>query len=133
MKIKKVRPKMCEACPYAKDVPSGVWSMAEYEKLREYDLPLPLQPPQPFACHAAINLFCHGWAACHDSLALKLAAFRGADVRIPAGETREIWPSGNEAADFGERDIDDPSEEAEEMIERLLNKHKRLSDNLKNK
>lgn len=55
------------ACPYRKDVPSGVWDASEYDKLPAYDAPTAEQPFAPFACHATPEKLCHGWAVCHSN------------------------------------------------------------------
>lgn len=127
----KIRAMPCEACPYRRDVPSGVWAFHEYEKLRAYDLPTPAQPYATFACHASPEAHCHGWAVVHMN--------RGHDHELVA---LRIWPqdgpipqpvvplfrSGNEAADHGQKDIEHPSPEAGVAVERLLHKHPRLSE-----
>jgi hypothetical protein len=41
----------CGSCPYRRDVPSGVWDAAEYEKLPRYDGPMADQPARLFLCH----------------------------------------------------------------------------------
>lgn len=41
----------CGSCPYRRDVPSGIWSEEEYDKLPQYDLPTGDQPPNVFLCH----------------------------------------------------------------------------------
>lgn len=57
----KILPGPCMACPYRKDVASGVWAPEEYVKLTLYDAPTCGQPFQPFACHATPDKYCHGW------------------------------------------------------------------------
>jgi uncharacterized protein DUF6283 len=118
-----VRRTPCEACPYRRDAPSGVWAHEEYEKLREYEGETWEQPPNAFACHATPARLCHGWAVVsgYDSLALRLA--RVAEIpepRVP------LFGSHTEAADHGQRDIDLPGPEAGDVIGRLLRKHGRL-------
>ena len=121
-----VRPQACEACPYRKDVPSGVWSADEYAKLVNYDKPLVEQPAASFSCHASPNLHCHGWAVCHSKtdpgpLALLL---RGRP-EIPEPST-ELFSSGTEAALHGIRDVANPTPEARATMDKLLGKYKRL-------
>lgn len=127
----KVRPTPCEACPYRLDVPSGLWAEDEYEKLRAYDLPTAEQPMKVFACHANPGSLCNGWAIVHttrghefDLLVLRVSLPEGGIPR----ETIPLFDSGNDAADHGEAEIDYPSDEAREVIDRLIRKHPRLSD-----
>ena len=123
-----VRSQPCTACPYRKDVPSGVWAQHEYDKLRDYDLPTGEQPMAVFACHATPEHLCHGWAVCHttrgneyDLLALRLHGYPD----IPEAGV-SLFASGNEAADHGQADVDDPSDEAIEAVSRLIRKYERL-------
>ena len=123
-----VRSNPCSACPYRCDVPSGVWSDYEYEKLRAYDNITPDQPWAPFMCHATPEHLCSGWAVVHtsrghefDLLALRMTGYPD----IPA-TTVELFGSGNEAADHGQAEIKTPSPEAIEAVGRLLRKYPRL-------
>jgi hypothetical protein len=120
----------CTACPYRQDVPSGLWAENEYEKLRDYDLPTSCQPMASFFCHATPEHICHGWAVVHsnrgheyDLLALRM---------WPHGEVPEpgvpLFASGNEAADWGEQGIEEPTDEAVDAIAHLLTKHDRLRE-----
>ena len=129
--MSKVRPSPCEACPYRRDVPSGLWARQEYEKLRAYDAETPQQPMATFACHATPQAYCHGWAVVHMTRGhdRELLALR---VWPPEGGLPEpvvpLFASGTEAADHGERDIDDPSGEALRAMSRLVAKHPRLQE-----
>lgn len=127
-----VRSNPCSACPYRQDVPSGVWSFEEYEKLRPYDEPTHDQPFELFMCHATPEHLCSGWAVVHtsrghefDLLALRVRMAGYPD--IPA-TTVALFDSGNEAADWGQQDEDDPSEEAQATVAKLLRKYERLRD-----
>lgn len=123
-----VRKAPCRACPYRKDVPSGVWSKEEYDKLPDYDKDTGEQPMASFACHATPYWICAGWATCHgDSLlALRMEAIiNGKRVEIPE-ETVPLFASGKEAAEHGKRDIENPLPEAIEMMAYLQEKHPRL-------
>lgn len=124
-----VRTTPCEACPYRRDVPSGVWSHAEYEKLRPYDQPTFGQPAAGFACHAAPAAFCHGWAVVHNSRgrANELLALRLHPCEVPK-PTVPLFASGNAAADHGQKDIDNPSLKAQLTCQRLVKKHRRLRE-----
>jgi hypothetical protein len=117
------------ACPYRRDVPSGVWAAHEYDKLVDYDRPTAEQPRAPFMCHATPEVYCHGWAVVHcsrghenDLLALRVERFRG---EIPE-ERAPLFSSGAEAAEHGKRDIDNPSDEAIAVATRLSGKYTRL-------
>jgi len=129
-----VRKGPCSACPYRRDVPSGVWADNEYDKLRAYDNETPYQPHGTFMCHATPEAICHGWAVVHtsrgqehDLLALRvmcsLYETEGVDIPEPAVP---LFSSGNEAADHGQADIEHPSLEAQKTVERLQRKHARL-------
>lgn len=123
-----VRPVPCRACPYRRDVPSGVWSANEYAKLEDYDRETGAQPMASFACHATPKRLCAGWATCHgySLLALRFESLINRKrVEIPK-ETVPLFTSGKEAADHGRRDIENPSPEAIEMMAYLQEKHPRL-------
>ncbi len=118
------------ACPYRKDVASGVWAAVEYDKLIPFDAPTGQQPPQPFACHAAPGSLCHGWAVCHSNrgrdkelLALRLLGIQAADVPAPGVP---VFKSGIAAAKHGKKLIDAPNLKAIRTIVKLQQKHKRL-------
>ena len=125
-----VRSQPCSACPYRLDVPSGVWDASEYDKLRGYDRPTGEQPWQTFACHATPDHYCAGWAIVHtkrgnpfDLLALRLFGY----PTIPTTKI-PLFASGNDAADWGQRDITTPSEEAVDTMVRLTRKYPRLRE-----
>jgi hypothetical protein len=118
----------CASCPYRKDVPSGLWASEEYDKLSRYDAETFNQPIKVFACHAATEKLCHGWAVCHSNrghgnelLALRVRGI--ADIPSPRVP---LFASGKEAADHGKRDIARPDEKAVAAMGRLLSKHERL-------
>ncbi|MFE4457708.1 DUF6283 family protein [Nocardia tengchongensis] len=125
-------PRPCSSCPYRRDVPSGVWDAAEYEKLRAYDLEIASQPPGLFQCHqtdadSGLRRMCAGWVGCHraELLGLRLALVTG---RI-SGETFQaaveyhspipLFSSGAEAADHGQAEIRHPSLEAVQAITKI--------------
>lgn len=124
-----VRAEPCSACPYRRDAPSGVWSADEYDKLRLYDQETWAQPLRGFACHATPDHHCHGWAVVHSNRGgeYELLALR---INFPDNGIPEprvgLFGSGSEAADHGERDLADPSPEAQEAARRLLRKYPRL-------
>lgn len=125
-----VRAEPCSACPYRQDAPSGLWAAHEYEKLRGYDHPTADQPMAYFACHATPDHYCHGWAVTHtsrgnefDLLALRLSP--GGYPHIPETHV-PLFDCGNDAADHGQRDIENPSPESTAAAERLMRKYERL-------
>ncbi|MFC9872691.1 DUF6283 family protein [Nocardia salmonicida] len=123
-------PRPCVSCPYRRDVPSGVWDFAEYEKLRAYDGDMSVQAPQLFQCHqtdadSTRRRMCAGWVGCHGGrqlLAIRLALIQD---RI-SGQTFEVagayesgaplFASGGEAADHGQREFDKPGPDAQHAI-----------------
>ena len=126
--MSEVRSMPCSACPYRRDVPSGLWAAHEYDKLRAYDLPTGDQPFGVFACHATPEHLCNGWAICHtsrgneyDLLALRL--FGSGEIPEPVVP---LFASGNEAADHGQADIEEPSDEAKAAVDKLMRKYERL-------
>ena len=130
--MNKVRAMPCEACPYRRDVPSGIWARHEYAKLKQYDQITPLQPFGKFACHASPEAICHGWAVVHsrrgheyELVALRIRKVGEAPPTIPQ-EVVPLFSSGCEAAEHGMRDLENPSEEAREFSARLMAKHPRL-------
>ncbi|MFG2825068.1 DUF6283 family protein [Kitasatospora sp. NPDC048365] len=122
----------CESCPYRRDVPSGIWDPEEYAKLRRYDAPTAEQPTAMFQCHQAdagsgAARVCGGWAGCHGYalLAPRVALLDGriddATYRAVVEYTSPValFGSGGEAADHGEREIEDPGRGAERLIEKI--------------
>ena len=124
-----IRKEPCSACPYRKDAPSGLWAWHEYEKLRQYDAETSYQPMAGFGCHATPEFDCHGWAVVHSTrgrmyelLALRMWPPKNGipEAAVP------LFASGNEAADHGQEDIDEPSPEAIRKAAQLLKKYERL-------
>jgi hypothetical protein len=107
-------------------VPSGVWTEEEYEKLRKYDGDIFDQAVAGahglFSCHQADGKLCAGWAGCHDMHNMFA-------TRLHAGQLDEsVWDytspvplfaSGNEAADHGETEIENPSVAARSVIRKI--------------
>jgi hypothetical protein len=125
-----IRSNPCNACPYRCDVPSGLWAEHEYEKLREYDEPTMDQPFAHFACHATPEKLCNGWAVVHNNRGhqFELIALRILGVYETPTSDIALFASGNEAADWGERDIENPSPEAMDAVAKLMKKYERLRD-----
>ncbi|MER5199848.1 DUF6283 family protein [Streptomyces sp. NPDC002755] len=125
-------PRPCDSCPYRRDVPSAVWAHEEYEKLRRYDADTAEQPQGLFQCHlggpdSPASRICAGWAGCHGErlLGLRAALFEdrideetfraAAEYRSPV----PLFSSGNEAADHGQRNMQQPSAEASRLIGKI--------------
>lgn len=132
-----VRIKPCSACPYRRDVPSGVWINDEYDKLRPYDNPTHAQPFEGFACHATPEYFCHGWAVVHSNrghehmlLSLRVVeATQGHPVVIPDAVV-PLFGSAAQAADYGQRDVMTPSPAAGVVANKLVRQHAHLRRSL---
>jgi hypothetical protein len=131
-----IRNESCRACPYRRDVPSGVWAASEYDKLAEYDAPTGEQPYAAFYCHATPEAICHGWVVvskkndhAHDLLGLRILASMGkfdyGEIDL-VEERTPLFDFGTEACEHGKRDIENPSEEALEVVARLGRKYDRL-------
>ena len=129
MTLKGPAPRPCESCPYRRDVPSGVWSAEEYEKLRGYDEPMWAQPCAVFQCHQTgrddrDGRLCAGWVGVHgdELLILRIGVARGhVDPAVWDYSTDvPLFGSGTEAAEHGERDIEHPSGKATAMVAKIL-------------
>lgn len=121
-----VRPRPCASCPYRRDVPSGVWAASEYEKLRGYDGTIDEQVMAGafgvFHCHQGNNEVCAGWAGCHDmdeNLAIRLHGSLVDPAVFDYMSPVPLFSSGNEAADHGERDIENPTPKAKKAMEKI--------------
>ena len=121
-------PNPCQSCPYRRDVPSGVWSQEEYEKLVRYDEPTYAQPQGMFQCHQNGReddraRLCAGWVATHgdQSLALRLAVVRGQVDPAVMDYTTDVplFGSGVEAAEHGMAEIDCPGPQARVLIDKI--------------
>jgi hypothetical protein len=127
-----VRPRPCTYCPYKRSTPSGVWSHEDYEKLRPYDRDTWDQPTNGFSCHVSPHEYCCGWAATHSNRAheyeLLALRIRWPDHGIPDVDDIDLFASGNEAADHGQADLDQPSPDAVDAINNLIRRHGRLRD-----
>jgi hypothetical protein len=126
-----IRNESCWACPYRRDVPSGVWDASEYDKLARYDAETFAQPFGAFHCHAAPELLCHGWVVVHarqvdehEPMAFRIFNIDPTGVR----ERVPLFGSGTEAAEHGKREIEHPSEEACRIVAHLLDRYPRLRE-----
>lgn len=126
-----VRGRPCPSCPYRLDVPSGVWSPAEYVKLPAWDGDIAEQlyaggADRVFSCHSTPDLLCAGWVGHRedpsDLLAIRLGVARGdidpsvLDYRSPV----PLFDSGAAAAAHGCRDIEQPGDAAREAIAKIV-------------
>lgn len=125
--MNKVRSQPCEACPYRQDVPSGIWTKDEYDKLPPYDAPTGEQPIATFGCHAAPEFYCHGWAVVHSNRGreFELLALRFWPAAIPKPKV-PLFSSGAEAAAHGIRNILKPSKRARAVMAKLMARYPRL-------
>lgn len=124
----KIRGEPCSACPYRRDVPSGLWAAEEYLKLVDYEGETWEQPAMAFRCHATSDFLCHGWAVVggYDLLGLRVDALVSKDtVEIPEARF-PLFSSHHEAAMHGLRQIQRPSRAAKDMIDHLVRKYPRL-------
>ncbi|MGW4178654.1 DUF6283 family protein [Streptomyces rubiginosohelvolus] len=126
-------PRPCASCPYRLDVPSGIWSEDDYNKLPLYDEPTWAQPPQLFLCHQRDRnddraRVCGGWASCHDGdhlLALRIASLAGQITAETAEAIRGyispvgLFVSGAQAAAHGLRELLNPGPKARRAIDKL--------------
>ncbi|MFF7115448.1 DUF6283 family protein [Streptomyces albogriseolus] len=127
-------PRPCASCPYRTDVPSGVWSEADYDKLPRYDGPTWTQPPTLFICHQHSEdddrpRVCGGWAGCHDGdhlMALRVALAQDKITLETAEAIRDytspipLFASGAEAAAHGKRDIRNPGPDARRVMDKIV-------------
>jgi len=120
--------KPCGSCPYRRDVPSGIWSAEEYDKLPGYDGEMWMQPHLLFMCHQQDGCLCGGWLITHgvnNLLALRVHA-RELDPSVWSYVSDvKCFASGAEAAAMGKVDIDNPSPAACRMIGGLVRKDMR--------
>ncbi|WP_222596483.1 DUF6283 family protein [Nocardia neocaledoniensis] len=134
-------PRPCVSCPYRRDVPSGVWELVEYEKLRAYAGDMGVQAPHLFQCHqtdagSRVRRMCAGWVGCHgggELLALRLALIQsriglrtfeqaqGHEPPVP------LFTAGGEAAEHGQRDFDQPGLDAQLAIRKVARTRSDLS------
>lgn len=118
----------CASCPYRKDVPSGVWSDEEYDKLPRYDLPTADQPPSVFTCHQGNGRLCSGWVGCHDmleSMGMRMSILHGTlsradyEAALDYSSPVELFESGEAAAEHGRAEIEIPGAGARRTIDKL--------------
>lgn len=124
----------CASCPYRRDVPSGVWTEDEYDKLPDYDRPTSEQPFGVFLCHQRDGRVCAGWASVHgdgDNLALRLARLTGGlDLEtvervLEYSSPVPLWLSGAAAAEHGKAGLATPPPAAQRMAVKILRRRAR--------
>lgn len=118
------RRRPCASCPYRRNVPSGIWDETEYAKLREYDGETWEQSAAVFMCHHAEGDVCAGWLGHRDPadlLAVRLGILNGIIDPARASYTTSVplFETGAAAAEHGIHDIEDPSTEAINAIDKL--------------
>lgn len=125
----------CASCPYRRDVPSGIWSSEEYDKITPYDNATWVQPPRVFMCHQADGCLCRGWLDTHghaksgnELLGLRLACAIGTLDReavskaLDEGPSVPVFESAAAAAEHGRKAIKRPGRKAREMVSKLEKK-----------
>jgi hypothetical protein len=115
-----------------------VWDQLEYDLLLEYDLPTSEQPPHVFGCHDdrdAVTI-CRGWWDCHSQnppghelLSIQFAMAFGKISEFPPPSDVPCFESGQAACDHGMEDFEEPSEEAQQRIGYLMDRHPDLESN----
>lgn len=123
----------CKSCPYRKDVPSGVWSAEEYDKLPAYDedAPFTMAKLTHFDCHQRTGKLCAGWVGCHGGrnlLGLRMAISQDhtvADEVWNYVSPIALWESGKAAAEHGKKHIKRPLAAAKRMVSTLVRKRDR--------
>jgi len=116
--LPKPPPTPCGSCPYRRDVPSGIWSQNEYDKLPLYDGETWEQDRKVFMCHQRDGHLCGGWLACHGTEHTLALRFPGVVHSSTFDYKTEVpvFSSGAEAREHGMRDIDDPGPAAQKMV-----------------
>lgn len=120
----------CVSCPYRKDVPSGIWSSEEYDKIVPYDNETWLQPQRVFMCHQADGCLCRGWLDVHGSelLGMRLACAKGevdpgaVTKALGEGPAVPVFESAAAAAKHGRRAIKRPGRKARDMMNKIEKK-----------
>jgi len=122
-------PRPCASCPYRKDVPSGIWEQAEYDKLPAYDGEMGEQAANgaigTFMCHQRDGRLCAGWVAGHgphNLLALRFNSRRIDDSVWDYKTDTIVFRSGAAARDHGMKDIKKPGKRAVRLMAKLTEK-----------
>jgi hypothetical protein len=122
----------CKSCPYRRDVPSGVWAAAEYDKLPGYDGEivdqLNAKASGLFMCHQQDGKLCAGWVGCHGAnnlLAIRLSASAVEESVWTYRSRVPLFKSGAQACAHGKRALRRPGPAAQRVIGRLARKARR--------
>jgi hypothetical protein len=103
----------------------------EYDKLPKFDGSLIEQAVNGagglFMCHQQNGCLCSGWLGCHGAfelLGVRLYSSALTDEALSYRPPADVplFASGAEAAEHGKRDIDNKSDKAEAMVQRLVKK-----------
>ncbi len=129
----KINRNPCVSCPYRKDVPSGIWSTEEYDKILPYDNETWMQPPRVFMCHQADGCLCRGWLDVHggDLLGLRLGCAIGeldpeeVSKALDEGPAVPVFCSAAKAAAHGRKAIKRPGAKAKRMVAKIEAKRSR--------
>lgn len=121
----------CISCPYRRDVPSGVWSAEEYEKLPAYDGSIAEQlmngAMAAFFCHQNNGKLCAGWLGTHKTRNLLALRMRNITNDVANYESPvPVFSTGKEACAHGKRQIKRPSKEARAMVAQIQEKRPEL-------
>jgi hypothetical protein len=127
--MKKCAARPCASCPYRQDVPSGIWSEHEYDKLPAYDGEMAVQAVNggfsAFMCHQRNGNLCAGWVATHGANNLLALRLQAVDASVFEYTTDvPVFSSGIEARAHGLRDIAKPGKKARRLMAKLLEKGK---------
>lgn len=115
----------CASCPFRRSVPSGIWHASEYAKLPAYDGDISEQSSaRTFLCHQSAQEACAGWLGHRDPtelLAVRLGLSSGSLDPSCADYTTdvELFGSGQEAAEHGMREIQNPQGAARTAIDKI--------------
>ena len=124
----RVPKKACDTCPYLRETPAGIWSAEEYEKLPTFDHDHEGMPVfATFLCHQTnatkVDTVCRGWLSTHgDSIGARMAIMRKEidPEDIPPAVEPEYYATGREACDAGLAGLEEPGDEAQVKMSKLL-------------
>lgn len=121
----------CASCPYRKDVPSGIWTQEEYDKLPKYDGDIVDQVMNDamgvFMCHQKDGHLCAGWVVAHgpeNLISMRMADLaKQVDPKVFDYQTDiPVFSSGAAAQAHGMKEIAEPGLKAQRLVNKLLEK-----------